>query len=57
MPCPACSSPMVQLARRHFVCTPCRQSIQTFDVAAHQYLPGARHAASAVRVHLNAGAG
>jgi hypothetical protein len=36
--CPACSHPMQQQRSRLFVCTPCRQTIMTFEVAEHQYL-------------------
>ena len=40
--CPACSHPMQQQRSRFFVCTPCRQTIMTFEVAEHQYLSSRR---------------
>jgi hypothetical protein len=47
--CPACSHPMQQQRSRLFVCTPCRQTIMTFEVAEHQYLSSQTAFAAAFR--------
>lgn len=36
--CPACNWAMEERSSSHFVCAPCRQSLQLFQVAQHQYL-------------------
>lgn len=36
--CPACSRSMQQQRCRLFLCAPCRQTIETFEVVEHQYL-------------------